>query len=134
MKVYIYKADGNGKLHYVCKNKKDFIEFIIYHGYDVDQEVITSKTTIDDLLEIFSKGTNDFTATTRTPAKYKVVIFSNFSYGREYDSESRDALKCAYKYGRCEFGEKVYIKDIYGETISGAMWSVEDRKYVRILI
>lgn len=42
-------------------------------------------------------------------AKYRVIIWSNDSRGREYGTDSRSAMKAAQEFGRCEDGEIVSV-------------------------
>jgi hypothetical protein len=58
-------------------------------------------------------------------AKYKVVVVSNGSYGKEYNRDSRDVLRLAGKYGRCDGGEKVQIYQ-GDRLISEVRWTPEN--------
>ena len=55
----------------------------------------------------------------------KVIITSDFSYGREYETEMTDILKIAEKFGRCESGEKVALYED-DELVAMAMYSSEE--------
>ena len=47
--------------------------------------------------------------------KYTVTIESAESYPRTYNTTSRDVLKLAAQYGRCESGETVTVYNMRGE-------------------
>ena len=65
--------------------------------------------------------------------KYKVIVTSNFSYGREYETDSKSAMKAAQEYGRCEGGESVKVCTKSGKVLSEVRWSPEDGgKYWRV--
>ena len=67
--------------------------------------------------------------------KYKCVVWSDSSYGREYNVNTRSALKAAQQYGRCEGGEVVQIRTQSGRVISEARWTPEGGgKYFRATI
>ena len=67
--------------------------------------------------------------------KYKVVITSNFSLGREYETDSRSALKAAEQYGRFEGGEVVTVCNKSGRVIDKAVFTPEDGgKYVKVAL
>lgn len=131
MKTYIYRNDGKHKLEYVCKDKADLYDYIIVNRINEGESTITKNSTIAAMIDEISRCTNDYYATTTKPL-YTVLVLSNSTYGREYDSESRDVIKCAYKYGRAEGGEKVYISNAYGQTLACAIWDVETRKYMKV--
>lgn len=55
--------------------------------------------------------------------KYRCVIWSDSSLGREYEVETTSACKAAMKYGRCEFGEVVEIhRKRTNQLLSRAEW------------
>ena len=60
------------------------------------------------------------------------VIVSSASYGRVYDVRTTSAMKAAKAYGRGEGGEIVTIMTKAGKILSRVIWSVCDRKYVRV--
>jgi hypothetical protein len=63
---------------------------------------------------------------------YKCIIWSNSSYGREYNVNTKSALKAAKMFGRCEGGEVVQIRTASSKVISEARWSPEGGgKYYR---
>lgn len=58
---------------------------------------------------------------------YKVIIWSDSSYAREYVSHSFSAMKAAQEYGRCEGGEVVRVVTIRsGRVLSEVRWTPED--------
>lgn len=64
--------------------------------------------------------------------KYKCIIWSNSSNGREYVVNTRSAYKAAQKYGRCEGGEVVQIRTASGKVISEVRYTTEEGgKYYR---
>ena len=66
---------------------------------------------------------------------YICTIYSNSSHEREYKVDTRSAMKCADKYGRCEGGEVVTVRRKCGTIISRVIWSPENGgEYVRVLI
>ena len=54
------------------------------------------------------------------------VITSDFSFGREYEVKTRNAMKCAQEYGRCEGGETVSIFTKKGKLVDRVKWTPED--------
>lgn len=67
--------------------------------------------------------------------KYRCVIWSDSSLGREYDVETTSACKAAMKYGRAEFGEVVEIhRKRTGELLSKAVWIPEIKEYCHVYI
>ena len=58
--------------------------------------------------------------------KYIVVIYSNSTHQREYETNSRSALKAADKFGRCEAGEVVIVKMKNGKIVSRSAWTPEN--------
>ena len=67
--------------------------------------------------------------------KYICTIYSNASYGREYDVDTKSAMKCASKFGRCEGGEVVTVTNKSGKIISQVMWSPEKGgSYYRVAV
>lgn len=67
--------------------------------------------------------------------KYRCVIWSNSSLGREYEVETTSACKAAMKYGRCEFGEVVEIhRKRTNQLLSRAEWSPELHNYYNCYI
>lgn len=58
--------------------------------------------------------------------RYILTIYSNSTHGREYDVTSRNVMKLAYQYGRCEFGEVVSVYTPTGKLVSRAHWTPED--------
>lgn len=66
---------------------------------------------------------------------YICTIYSNFSYGREYEVNTKSAMKCADMYGRCEGGEVVTVSTKSGKVLSRVVWTPEDcGKYIRVAI
>ncbi len=64
--------------------------------------------------------------------KYKVVITSNSSLGREYETDSRSAMRAAETYGRFEGGERIQVKNKSGKVLSEVRYTPEDGgKYYR---
>ena len=68
-------------------------------------------------------------------AKYRCIIWSNFSYGREYGVDSKSAIKAARQFGRAEFGEIVEIcRKKTGQVLSKAAWVPELNDYTQITV
>lgn len=66
---------------------------------------------------------------------YRCTITSNSSYGREYEVDTRSAMKCAIEYGRCEGGERVVVSARSGKPVSEVVWTPEQGgKYIRVWI
>ena len=63
--------------------------------------------------------------------KYTVIIESNSSYPREYESNSRNVLSLANEYGRAEYGETVTVTTHTGKVLSRAFWDMSSRRYIR---
>lgn len=63
---------------------------------------------------------------------YICTVSSNSSYDRQYEVRTKSAMKAAEEYGRAEGGETVIVSTKSGRTISRVVWSVEDRKYIRV--
>lgn len=59
-------------------------------------------------------------------ARYKCIITSDWSLGREYDTDTSSALRAAEQYGRCEGGERVTVYTRRGKPVSAAAWTPED--------
>lgn len=68
------------------------------------------------------------------PRIYICTITSNSTHPREYEVETKSAMKCAELYGRAEGGEVVTVQTKSGKPVSGVEWSVEERKYVRVCV
>lgn len=67
--------------------------------------------------------------------KYRCVVTSNNSIGREYIINHRNALKAASEFGRCEFGEIVLITTISGKPVCGAAYTPENGgRYYRVCV
>lgn len=67
--------------------------------------------------------------------KYICTIESNSTYGREYEVDTKSAMKCAQIYGRCEGGEVITVSTKSGKPISQVRWTPEEGgKYYRALI
>ena len=64
----------------------------------------------------------------------KVIIKSNNSRPREYDTKSRSAIIATKELGRCEGGEVVEVRTNKGKLIDKAMWNCESRKYCRVCL
>ena len=66
---------------------------------------------------------------------YKCIITSNSSAGREYDVNTKSALKAAQEFGRCEGGETVTITTKGGRELSRVIWTPESGgRYIRVNI
>ena len=65
---------------------------------------------------------------------YKCVIWSNNSYGREYEVTTKSAMQCAMAYGRADYGEVVEIRTQGGKVVSRVRWDVMTHSYVRVAI
>ena len=66
---------------------------------------------------------------------YICTIYSNFSHGREYEVETKSAMKCADLYGRCEGGEVITVSTKSGKDISRVVWTPEDGgRYIRVTV
>lgn len=66
--------------------------------------------------------------------KYIVKVLSNSTHEREYETDSRSAMKAAEKYGRYEGGEVVQVCNKSGKVLSEVRYSQEDGgKYYRVL-
>lgn len=67
--------------------------------------------------------------------KYICRIASNSSLGREYDVDTRSAMKCAEMFGRYEGGESVTVYNKSGRPLSRVLYSPEDGGgYYRVAI
>lgn len=65
--------------------------------------------------------------------KYICRISSNSSAGREYEVETKSAMKCAERFGRYEGGEIVTVTNKHGRVIDRAAYSPEDGgKYYKV--
>lgn len=65
----------------------------------------------------------------------KCIIYSNSSLGREYDVETKSAMKCAELYGRFEGGEVVEVRNNSGKLLSKVMFTPENGgKYIRVAL
>lgn len=65
----------------------------------------------------------------------KCIIYSNSSLGREYDVETKSAMKCAELYGRYEGGEVVEVRSNSGKLLSKVMFTPENGgKYIRVAL
>jgi len=63
---------------------------------------------------------------------YKCIIWSNSSNEREYEVNTKSAMKCAEMYGRCEGGEIVRVVQQNEKVLSEVRWTPEDGgKYYR---
>lgn len=66
---------------------------------------------------------------------YYCIIWSNNSYGRLYEVETKSAMKCASMFGRCEGGEVVSVCRQNGHILSRVVWSPENGgEYVRVTV
>lgn len=67
---------------------------------------------------------------------YICKVSSNSSRDRIYEVETKSAMKCAQKFGRCEGGETVTVMTKKsGKMLSCVMWTPEDGgKYYRAQI
>ena len=59
-------------------------------------------------------------------ATYKCYIHCNGGWDREYDVDTKSALKCAEMYGRCDGGEVVTVATKSGRILSRVRWTPED--------
>ena len=67
--------------------------------------------------------------------KYICTIYSNSSTGREYETDSKSAMKAANLWGRCEGGEVVTVSTKSGRELSRVVWSPENGgRYVRVTV
>lgn len=68
--------------------------------------------------------------------KYKCVIWSNSSYPREYEVNSKSVMQAAKDLGRCEGGEVVQIETLTtGRVLSRVIWTPESGgEYIRVTI
>jgi hypothetical protein len=57
---------------------------------------------------------------------YICKIYSNSSNGREYEVNTKSAVKAAKELGRCEGGEVVTITNKSGRVLSEARWTPEE--------
>ncbi len=65
----------------------------------------------------------------------KCIIYSNSSLGREYDVETKSAMKCAELYGRFEGGEVVEVRNNSGKLLSKVLFTPENGgKYIRVAL
>lgn len=64
---------------------------------------------------------------------YKCIIWSNSSHAREYEVETKSAMKAANELGRAEGGEVVEIRTLKSNRVlSRVQWTLEDGgKYYR---
>ena len=58
--------------------------------------------------------------------KYIITITSNCSNGREYETDSKSAMKAAEQYGRYEGGEIIQVKNKSGKVLSEVRYSSEN--------
>lgn len=65
---------------------------------------------------------------------YICKITSNSTHPREYEVDTKSAVKCADLYGRADGGEVVTVYTKGGKAISSVSWSAEERKYIRIAL
>lgn len=66
---------------------------------------------------------------------YKCIITSNSSAGREYEVNTKSAMKAALEIGRCEGGETVTITTKGGRELSRVIWTPENGgRYIRVNI
>ena len=66
---------------------------------------------------------------------YICKIWSDSSAGREYDVNTKSAMKAAQELGRCEGGETVTITTKGGRELSRVIWTPEDGgRYIRVNI
>lgn len=67
--------------------------------------------------------------------KYAVVLWSNSSLGREYETDSMSAVKAGYEFGRCELGEVVVVcRKRTRQVLSKAEWSPQLKKYLHVYV
>lgn len=67
--------------------------------------------------------------------KYKCVIWSDSSLGREYEVDTVSSIKAARELGRCEFGEVVEIRrKRTDQLLSRCFWSPELHDWRRCFI
>lgn len=60
MKIYIYnRKHGPSKLEYICKNKADLLDFMVYHGIGDGYRTTGIYSTIDDIIDEFNVNTSD---------------------------------------------------------------------------
>ena len=62
------------------------------------------------------------------------TVSSNSNTGLEYLVNTRSAMQCAEKYGRCENGESVTVRTLQGKPLSKVLWSSEEKKYYNVSI
>ena len=66
--------------------------------------------------------------------KYIITVIKPTAY-REYETDSRSAMRAAERYGRCEGGERVTVWTRGGRAISQVQWSPEDGgRYLRVAL
>lgn len=66
---------------------------------------------------------------------YNCIITSDSSSSREYDVNTKSAMKAALELGRCEGGETVTITTKGGRELSRVIWTPEDGgRYIRVNI
>lgn len=66
---------------------------------------------------------------------YKCIITSDSSAGREYDVNTKSAMKAAQEFGRCEGGETITITTKGGRELSRVIWTPENGgRYIRVNI
>jgi len=58
--------------------------------------------------------------------KYIVKVWSNSTHEREYETDSRSAMKAAEKFGRHEGGEVVQVCNKSGKVLSEVRWTPEE--------
>lgn len=52
---------------------------------------------------------------------YMCIVESDSTFPREYPVSTRSAMKCSARFGRCESGEIVTVRDSSGKPISRVM-------------
>lgn len=67
--------------------------------------------------------------------KYIITITSDGTCEREYETNSRSAMRAAERYGRYNDGERVTVWTRGGKAISQVVWSPEDGgRYLRVAV
>lgn len=101
------------------------IENWVYDVRDISA-IDYAKTIYEEAWEIATCERSESFKRRNKKMKYIVKVWSNSTHEREYETDSRSAMKAAEKYGRYECGEVVQVCNKSGVVLSEVRYTQED--------
>lgn len=129
---YRIEYTRNGREIAVYRNAESAVEAMEsladQYGWNIKLHMYDADTRGKEWAEfgVYPYNDSSFRALVMHEERYTVVISSYSSLGREYGTDSRNAMRLAWEYGYREGGETVKVCTKSGKVLSAVQWSPEE--------